>query len=101
GNFAKILVHVLRTDVAYFAVFIEILKQILAGQILKFGNNCRDAPVGHVDFVLASALAAKTKTQFRTFALYMSLFNRRQPERFVFARVFFVADANEGALEQL
>src|SRR6266478_3186274 len=31
----------------------------------------------------------------------MSIFHRREPKRFVFARVFFVPDADESALEQL
>src|SRR2546425_9795936 len=101
GNFAEVLIDVLRSDVADFAAIIEILKQILAGQILQLGNDFRDAPVGHIDFMLASALAAKTETQFRAFDLDMSIFHGREAERFVFARVLFVADANERPLEQL
>ena len=78
GNFAEVLIDVLRSDVAYFPGIIEILKQILAGQILQLGNNSRDAPVGHIDFMFMPALAAKTETQFRAFDLDMSIFHGRE-----------------------
>src|SRR5260370_8587106 len=80
---------------------VDVLKQVLAGQVLELGNNIRDAPVGHIDLMLASALAAKTKTQFRAFDPDMSIFHGCEPKRFVFARVLLIADADESALKQL
>src|SRR5438067_10917328 len=80
---------------------VDVLKQVLAGQVLELGNNIRDAPVGHIDLMLASTLAAKTKTQFRAFDPDMWIFHSCEPKRFVFARVLLIADADESALQQL
>ena len=99
-NFAQIIVHILRGDVTYFAVFIEILKKILPGQVLQLRNCFRDALIGHPHFVHASALAAKTKMHFRSCHIDMSILHGCQAERFVFTRVFLIADADERALEQ-
>src|SRR5438876_11477469 len=80
---------------------VDVLKQVLAGEVLELGNNVRDAPDGHIDLMLSPALAAKTKTQFRAFDLDMSIFQRREPKRFVFERVLLITDAFESALKQL
>src|SRR2546430_10355597 len=80
---------------------VDVLKQVLTGQVLELGNNFRHASVGHIDFMLAPALAAKTKTQFRAFDPDMSIFHSCEPKRFVFARVLLIADADESALKQL
>src|SRR5260370_5184859 len=85
----------------HFSVIVDVLKQVLAGQVLEFGNNFGGALVGHINLVLAPALAAKTKTQFRAFDLDMSIFHGCEPKRFVFARVLLIADTDGGAFKQL
>src|SRR5438477_12721527 len=80
---------------------VDVLKQVLTGQVLELGNNIRDAPVGHIDLMLASALTSKTKTHFRTFDPNMSIFHGCEPKRFVFTRVLLIADGDESALKQL
>ena len=44
-------------------VLIDILEKILPGQVLQLRNCFRDAPIGHLYFVHASALAPKMKAQ--------------------------------------
>ncbi len=76
-NLAQIIVHILRSEVAHFALLIDILEKILPGQVLQLQDGLRDALIGRLHVVHASALAAKTKTQFRAFHVNMSILHGR------------------------
>jgi hypothetical protein len=77
------------------------LKQALARQVLELGHNPRDSAVSHIHFMLAPALAPKTKAQLRAFHIHMSILHGRKTERFVFARILFIPDADQASLEEL
>src|SRR5205085_5452766 len=76
-------------------------KNLLARKVLKLPNNFRQAPIGHVHFILFPALPAETEFQFCCCYIHMTVSHRREAKRFVFLGVFLVADANECALEKL
>ena len=100
-DLTQILVYILGSDVVRVAFVVEILKEVLTGQILQLQDNLRDPAVSYIHFMLAAALAAKTKPQLRAFHVYMSILHGRKTERFVFARILFIADADETSLEKL
>src|SRR5437868_3624308 len=65
SDLAQIFVHILGSDIAHVPVIIDVLKQILTGQILQPGYDRCDAAISHVDFMLAPAFAPKTKTSMK------------------------------------
>src|SRR5215831_19471458 len=47
SNFFEIVIHVGRCDVLAIALFIDVLEQLLPGQLLTSLDDLRDAPVPH------------------------------------------------------
>ena len=61
GDFPEIVVHVGRCDVLAIAVFVDVLEQFLAGQILARFYDLGDAPVPDPQRPLLAALAGKAE----------------------------------------
>ena len=63
GGLTEVVVDVGRLDRARLAVAVEVLEQLLAGEVLAALDDPGDAPVAHADRVELAALAAKSKAQ--------------------------------------
>ena len=61
GDLAQVVVHVVGADVAPRAVLVDVLEQLLAGQLLALPDERGQAAVAHVDLVLLAALAAEAE----------------------------------------
>ena len=59
GDLAQVGVHVVGGDVVRLAVVVDVLEQLLAGQVLAAPDDRRQAPVADPDLVLAAGLAAE------------------------------------------
>src|SRR5437773_12266143 len=88
-------------NVAYISFVIKEKTQSVAVQFLQFRHNPRDSAVGYIHFMLAPAFAAKTKAELRTFHVHMPILQSGKTERFVFARILFIANSNKTSLKKL
>src|SRR5205807_7983349 len=77
-----------------------VLEELLTGKLLELRDDPREPPVAQPDLVLLPALAAKTKDDPRPADVDVAIPQRRQAERSVRARVFLVADADRGLLQE-
>jgi hypothetical protein len=80
---------------------VDVLKELLPGQIAAMLHDPREAAIVDVDRVPLATLAAEHEPQRRPAHVDVLVLQRRQAERAVRLDVFLVADANAAALEQL
>src|SRR5216117_1863074 len=100
GDLAKIGVHVVRRDGLALAGGVDVLEQLLPGQVLALLDDAGEAPVGDRHRVIDSALAAEAEEQFRALDLDMALAQGGEAEGAVLARVLVVAHADQRLVEQ-
>ena len=100
GDLAQVLIDVAGIDALPMAIVIEILKQLLARQLLAVLHDAGDASVRDRYRVRHAALAAKFEAQLGAGHLDVSSSERREAERPVVACVFIAADADQRLLEQ-
>src|SRR6185503_16683054 len=93
---ANVVVDVGRIDGRRPAVLVEILKQLLPGQVAATAHDARDPGVLDRDLVEHAALAAKVKADRAAPEGDVAVLERGQAERTVGARVLLVADPDEG-----
>ena len=76
------------------AVLVDILEELLSGQVLHALDDPRDAAVDHLQLPLLAGLALEGEAQRRAFDPHMPVAERRQAEAAVVARVGGIADAD-------
>ncbi len=97
---AQVFVHVARTDSMEFAILVDVLEQVLAGQVLHLAHHPREAAVGQRDLAQLAALALVAQPQGLAGQLGMALAQGCSPEALVFLRVPLVPDAYGAQIEQ-
>src|SRR5437879_10753575 len=100
ADFSQVAVDLVRGDHPALAVAIEVLKKVLARQVLATFDHPRDSPVSHPDGDLDAALALEKKADSGAPDVDVSVAQRGQPERVVLPGVFLVADPEVRRLEQ-
>jgi len=65
GDLAQIGVDVVRANAANLAAFVEVLKELLTGNLLAAADDAREAWIANIDFPHFAALAPEAKTQPR------------------------------------
>jgi len=101
GDVLEILVDVGRVDHLPFAAFVDVLEQLVAGQIAACLDDLCEPPVLEIDGVPDAALAAELESHLRSVDLRVLVAHRRQPEGMIVAGVLLVADADQRLLQQL
>ncbi len=79
---------------------VEILKQLLARQILAFPDDPGEARVVNAYLVNDAGLAAKVEIQLRAGNFHVPVFHRRQSDGAVLLGVFLVADTDQRLLQK-
>ena len=82
------------------ALVVEVLEQLVARQVAAILDDAREAAVAMPPFVPDAALAAKAEADVAAVDLGVPVAQGRQAEAVVGLRVFAVADAEQGQLEQ-
>jgi hypothetical protein len=82
------------------AFVVDVLEQVLAGQLLAAPDERREAAVDQGSFLGSAALASKAEPDRRAGDAGMSGAQRRQPEGAVQARVLLTPHPEPGQLEQ-
>ena len=82
------------------AVVAEILEQILAGEVLAFGDDALQIGVGDGDFVDDAMLAGELHPQLAALLDEVAVAQGGGAEALVRARILFVADADMLGIEQ-
>src|SRR6267378_2233142 len=100
GDLAKIGVHIVRRYGLALAGGVDVLEQLLPGEVLALLDDAREAPVGDRHRVIDSALAAEAEKQFRALDLDVTLAQGGEAEGAVRARVLVVANADQRLVEQ-
>jgi hypothetical protein len=101
GDFPQVGVDIRGVHILPAPVFVEILKELLPGQIAALLDDTRETAIVDTHTVPLPALSSELKPQGRSLHLDVLIAHRRQAERIVGFRVLVVADANQAALEQL
>ena len=100
GERAQIGIDVIRGDRLALAGGVEVLEQLLAGQVAAALDDVRKARLGERDDVLDAALAAEAEAQRRAVDLHVAAAQRGKAVRAVRAHVFVVADADQRLVEE-
>ena len=100
GRLAQVVVDVLGSNGPRLAVFVDVLEQVLPGQLLAAPDERREAPVDQLALLGPAALAPKPEPNGRARHLRVPVAQRRDPERAIEARVLRVADAQARHLEE-
>src|SRR5437773_6681125 len=82
------------------AVVIGVLKEKLPGKLLTGAHNSRDPAVGEIDLAELAAFALKAQMNDRPFYFGVTIAQRRQAIGAIGSGVFFVADADQRAVEE-
>src|SRR5581483_6190527 len=96
----QVVVHVGGVDAVARARIVDVLKQLVARQLLASPDDARQPPVGDVDGAALVRLPAKLEMERGAVDVDVAIAQRGEPERSVLARVLFVADANQAGLEE-
>src|SRR3546814_2673514 len=96
----EVVVDVGRADVVALALLVDVLEQLLTGDVLARLDDPREPPVAQFDLLALAALRPKLEDQFRAVDVDMPVPHRGQAEGAVVAGVFVVADADQRRLEQ-
>ena len=100
GHVAQEAIHVGRLDGVRLPVGVQVVKQLVSGQILTSRHDAREALVGNVDGVLLAALAAEMKVNARALDDHVLFAHGRQAERRVRPRVLLVPHPDERDFEE-
>src|SRR5947207_8444781 len=100
GDLAQICVDLLRTDRVLIALFVEILEQLVAGQVAAPFDDAREAAIVDIALVAISALAAEAEMNVAAFDADMTIAQCRQPETLVLLGIFTVADTEQRQFHQ-
>jgi hypothetical protein len=99
-DLAQVFVDVAGVDLAARALFVEVLEQLLSGQLLAALHDPRDAAVGDTYTDRDAALAAELEDQLGAMNLHVPAAQRGEAVGLVGFRVLVRADPDQGALEQ-
>src|SRR5258707_7281291 len=80
GDLAQIRVDLLRTDRVLVTLFVEILEQLVAGQVSASFDDARESAIVDVALIAISALAAEAETNVTAVDADMTIAQCRQPE---------------------
>jgi hypothetical protein len=97
---AEVGIHGVGVDPLDGTVVLRVLEEVLAGQVLGPANDRGQAAIDDPDLLRPARLPTKAETHPGTADLGVAIPQGRQAERAIQARVFVVADAHPGELEQ-
>ena len=86
---------------AGFAIFIDVLKERLAGQLLAALDDPHDARIADLELLADPGLTLEREPHLSTQTLGVARLQGREAERTIGAPVFGVADAGEGGVEEV
>ncbi len=81
-------------------VGINILKQLIARQVLAAADDASKPCIAQVNGMILAALAAKVEVRGFALNVYVLVVQGSQAERLVFSRIGFVADADMGFFQE-
>jgi hypothetical protein len=99
GDLLQVGIHVVRANAAWFAVLVQVLEQLLAGQVLAARHDARQARVRDFNVIDLAALAPEPKANPLRADVGVAVAHGGQAERAVLARILLVADADAGLLQ--
>ncbi len=97
---AKEGIHLAGIDAAAMALFVDILEQPLAGQVLASAHQCGEARVPDAHLVQQSTLAGEPQHRTMPPVAQVPVLQGGQAEAAIAACIFVVADACTGAVHQ-
>ena len=97
---ADVGVDVLRGDLPALAVVVEVLEELLAGQVLRALDDAGDAAVADLQHPLLARLALEPEAQARSLDADVPVAEGGEAEALVVAGVGGVADADQRGVEQ-
>src|SRR5437762_10989473 len=95
GDLAQIVIHLGRADGVPIATIIEVLEQLISGQISAILDNTRETPVIDVRLVMLAVFSAKADVYSAALDRDMSVSQGRQAKALVLLGVLIVADPKE------
>jgi hypothetical protein len=99
GRLAEVVIDVLRPDIANLAVLIDVLEQLLTGQLLATPHDRGQPAISKADLVDLATFRSESKAEPMAVGASMAIPERRQAERAVRLRVLLVADPDEPPVE--
>ena len=99
-GFAQVVVDVARRQATGLAVLVLVLEQVLARQLLAAPHDARHARIVDLGAVHDAALALEVQPERRALDVGMAVAQRGEAIGAVAGRVFLVAHAQEGGVEQ-
>ena len=100
GNAAQVIVDLGRTDLASLAVLVEILKQVLARNVLGGADDFRHAGVADIQIPFLAALALEAEPHLGPGEGHMAVAKGGQAVGPVLLDIAAVADADHGVFQQ-
>src|ERR1051325_9056543 len=100
GDLAEVLVHVARVDGSLLTIVVDVLEELLTGQILAVLHDPGEFFVLQIEGEPDAALSAKRKMDFFPLNLDVLVAHGCEAERAILLRVFFIADADQRGLEK-
>jgi len=100
GDFAEVVVDFLAGDAVGGAVAVDVLKQLVAGEVLAAADDFGQARVMEIDGVFDAAFAFEMEVDFRAVDFHVVVAEGGEAEMVVGLGVFIVADADEGFFEE-
>jgi hypothetical protein len=82
------------------AVAIEVLKELLAGQVLALAHDACHSEIMKIDFARFAAFGFELQMNLLAANLGMMISESRKAVRAVGTGVFFIANADQGAIEE-
>src|SRR5438067_6021613 len=100
GDLSKVGVDVIRFDAPRLPVLVQVLKQLLAGEILAALDDAGQAAVGEADRMSPSTLTSELEADGRPVDVRVPAAQRCETEGTVLLAVFLVADPDARLLEE-
>jgi hypothetical protein len=99
-NLLEVIIDVGKIYAVASAIGVEILEELIAGDIDTSLENVGEASIVQIDGMVDAALALEGERDVRTVDLYVPITHGGETVGFVFASVSFVAYADECVLHQ-
>jgi len=96
----QVIVHITGRNATRSSGLIDVLKQMLAGQVVTLPHNPCQAPVCDLHLVLHSALAGEVEAERRALYLHVLVAKCGQAVGVVFGSRFFIADPHPRYVQQ-
>ena len=80
GDLAQVVIDVVGRDVADDPIVVDVLEELLPGQLLASPDDCRETPVPQADLVHDPGLAPEPEPDLRTADRRVAGAQGRQPE---------------------